>query len=93
MREGIAEQLQVLETVAEAVVRKANAGRWTEAERARYASMARERSLWKKSTGPRTAEGKRRVGQNARKKGSQSWEEQQLIRSQLRCIKALLARA
>lgn len=67
------------------------AARWTDTERERYAAMARERAMWKQSTGPRTAEGKRKVSQNPRKAGPLAWAEQRLTRAYLRSVKALLS--
>lgn len=80
-------------TAPPALARKNTGGRWTDAARARYAEMARERELWKHSTGPRTPAGKRIVAQNARKAGALAWNEQRLTRAYLRSIAALLDRA
>ena len=69
------------------------AGRWTDAERARYAELAQARKPWKHATGPRTAEGKRIVSDNARKHGPLAWTERRLTRAYLRSIAALLIRS
>ena len=43
---------------------------WTQASRARQASIIQRWKLWERSTGPRTSEGKARVSQNTHKGGS-----------------------
>lgn len=42
---------------------------WTDERRAAYSRMMKARKAWAHSTGPRTAEGKKRASGNARGKG------------------------
>ncbi len=67
-----------------------HAARWTAAERARYSQLMQAREAWASSTGPRSAEGKAKVSQNARKHGPLAWAEQRLTHAYLRSIAALL---
>ena len=46
--------------------------RWTEKEKKRQACVLRRHKPWKKSTGPRTAQGKEKSKYNATKHGSRS---------------------
>jgi hypothetical protein len=54
---------------------------WTPARRLAQAQRLRAARPWLRSTGPRTASGKARVAQNARKHGCRSVELQRLKRS------------
>ena len=45
---------------------------WTDAQRAELAAKMRERAIWKKSTGPRTAAGKRISSRNSLRHGMRS---------------------
>ncbi len=62
---------------------------WTEARREAYRRAALERKPWKKSTGPKSAEGKRKVSQNARRHGLKSAEVLER-RRYIRSVTALL---
>lgn len=42
---------------------------WSPERRAAMAEMARKHQIWRKSTGPKTPEGKKIVSQNAKKHG------------------------
>jgi hypothetical protein len=66
--------------------------KWSAPKRARYRRMILRRRPWLKSTGPRTAIGKRRSAQNARQHGLKS-REYALVASYLRSVGSLADRA
>jgi hypothetical protein len=65
---------------------------WSPEEREKHAAAMREWKPWKKSTGPKTPEGKAVSAQNAEKSGLYSAEMQllkELMREQKRILKLL----
>ena len=58
---------------------------WTDERRAAYSRMMKARKAWAHSTGPRTAEGKKRASGNARGKGCQ-----QRLDAELAPVEALM---
>jgi len=58
---------------------------WTDERRAAYSRMMKERKVWAHSTGPRTAEGKRRSSGNAVGNG-----RRQRLDAELAAIEALM---
>ena len=67
---------------------------WTAERRELQRQVALRSRLWEKSTGPKTAEGKRKVSQNARKHGLRSRatiEQQQALNEALRDLRRALA--
>lgn len=68
---------------------------WTPERRARQAQLIRTWAPWKKSTGPRTVEGKARVSGNAEKHGiySARWREaEKAIKTHLRKLRRIGAK-
>jgi len=62
--------------------------RWTPEARQRQAEAVRAWAPWKRSTGPRTPEGKRKASRNAWKGGSRGLMRQigRLLREQAECL-------
>lgn len=58
---------------------------WTDERRAAYARMMKARKAWEHSTGPRTADGKARVGRNHVGKGCR-----QRLEAELAGVEALM---
>ena len=59
---------------------------WSKARRARQSQLIQAWKPWKKSSGPKTEEGKKIASRNAYKEGGKS----KLLREQLRDLKQLL---
>lgn len=67
---------------------------WSDARRRAQAERIRRVRPWENSTGPRTAEGKKRIKQNAVKHGARSrqmTEIKRLLRWQRRTVKDIMA--